>query len=300
MALRVTFDVQHRHTLADINAANARLLEFQRQVTSGKRVERPSDDPSAASTAAVERGTLAATDQYAATADSAKARLTVADSVLSDLITQLSSAQVTLLASRGSTMTPAQREARAQELEVLRDAMMQDLNTSFRGTYLFGGAAASTRPYSKDGAGVVSPYQGSTLEVSVDIDTGLEVPVAFNGEAVAKGSEVDDLFVVMDRAIAAARSGDVDALNTASGDLERAFERTTTMQSRVGASLRAVEDGKLRLGEEARATQARISSLEDANMAAAVTGMTQAETVYRAALAAAAQLQRASLMDYLT
>jgi hypothetical protein len=51
----------------------------------------------------------------------------------------------------------------------------------------------------------VVSYQGSTLEVSVDIDTGLDVPVPFNGEALAKGSDADDLFVVMDRAIDAAR-----------------------------------------------------------------------------------------------
>jgi flagellin-like hook-associated protein FlgL len=67
----------------------------------------------------------------------------------------------------------------------------------------------------------------------------------------------------------------------------------------VGASLRAVNEGELRLVEATQATEARLVALEDVNIAAAVTGMTQAETVYRAALAASAQLQRLSLMDYL-
>jgi flagellar hook-associated protein 3 FlgL len=296
--MRVTFDAQHRQLSEGITRAAERLFDTQQQVASGKRVQRPSDDPTAAAAATVERGTRAAADQYRATGDSARSRLTVADTVLSDIVQQLGAAQVTVLAARGSLLTASQREARAQELEVLRDAVLQDLNASFRGTYLFGGAAATTPPYTKSG-NLVSAYQGSAVEVSVDIDNGIDVPIGFNGEAVARGAEVDDVFVVFDRAIAAARSGDTSALNTAAGDLQRAFERATFLQSRVGAALRAVDDGHLRVAEAARAAEARISALEEMNMAAAVTSMTQAETVYRAALAAAAQIQRLSLMDYL-
>ena len=297
--MRITFSDQHRLTADGINRAAERLFEWQRQVATGKRVQRASDDPSAAAAASVERAKLAAVDQYSATADSANARLTVVDTVLSDIVQQLTSAQVTVLSARGTTLTAQQREAKAQELAALRDAVLQDLNSSFRGTYLFAGAASTTRPYDKDNAGVVSPYQASTVEVAVDIDNGLEVTVGLNGEALARGSEVEDVFEVFDRAIAAARNGDVDALNAVAGDLQRAFDRATTMQSRVGAALRAVGDGKLRLGESARASEALLSALEDTNMAAAVTNMTQAETTYRAALAAAAQMHRLSLMDYL-
>lgn len=297
--MRLTNESFTRNATAAIDRASERLLEFQRQVATGKRVERGSHDPAAAAATMVERGRLAANDAYSAAADSAKSRLSVVDTVLSDLVNQVTSAQVTVVAARGSVLTPAQREAKALELETLRDAMLRNLNTSFRGTYLFGGAAATTAPYAKNPAGVVSGYQGATREVSVDIDNGLEVPIALNGEALARGAETDDLFVVMDRAITAARAGDTATLNTVSADLQKAFERATLMQSRVGASLRAVDDGQLRLGEATRATTARITALEDANMAAAVSNMTQAETVYRAALGAAAQVQRVSLMDYL-
>lgn len=297
--MRVTFDAQHREALDNVNRASERLLFYQRQVTSGKRVERPSDDPAAAAAASVERAKLAETDQYTATNDSAKARLLVTDTVLSDVIQQITSAQVAVTAARGSTLTPAQREAKAQELEVLRDAVLQDLNTKFRGTYVFGGASATVQPYTKNNAGVVSAYQGSTVEVSVDIDNSLEVPVAFNGEALARGSGPDDLFTVFDQAITAARAGDTNALSTAATALQQAFDRATTVQSRVGAGLRSVEDGQLRLAEATRSTQSRLSTLEEVNRASAITNMTQAEVVYQAALAATGRLQQLSLMDYL-
>jgi flagellar hook-associated protein 3 FlgL len=297
--MRVTFQAAHREATAAINKASERLMEFQRQVSTNKRVERPSDDPSAASAATVERAQLAGIDRYTEAGNSAESRLTVADTALSDLITQITSAQTTALAVRGSHVTQPQRDAYALEREALRDAMLRDVNTQFRGQYLFGGAAATVAPYTRDTAGVVSAYQASTVEVAVDVHEEHEVQTAFNGEALTRGTDPDDLFVVMDRAIAAARAGNGPVLDTAMADLQRALERATALQSRVGASLRTIADDRSRLSESARAAKAQISTLEDANMAEAISGMTEAETAYRAALGATSKLHSLSLMDYL-
>jgi flagellar hook-associated protein 3 FlgL len=296
--VRVTFNASHRDNAAELHKAAERLLHFQRQVSSGKRVSRPSDDPSAASQAALERGRLGAVDQYSEAANSAKSRLLVADTVLSDVIDKIQDAKVAVLATLSGTITPEGREAKALELEGLRDSILRDLNTSFRGAYLFSGAS-DVAPYVKDALGVVSPYQGSTLETSIDIDRQSEVPIAFNGESLAKGSAVDDIFVVLDEAIDAARAGDTATLRGSLSKLDAAFTRATNFQGRIGAALQNIEDGQLRLGEAARSSNSRISALEDANMADAITGMTQAETAYRAALGATAQTNRLSLMDYL-
>ena len=195
-------------------------------------------------------------------------------------------------------MTPAQREAYARQLESLRDAIQRDLNTTFDGVYLFGGNANTSAPYTTNN-NVVSGYLGSTNEVSVDIDTGLDVAVGFNGEAVAKGNDVDDVFVELDRAILAARAGDSAGLDAASAAIQRAFERVTLVQGRVGVSLQRIDDARLRLGEEGRATTTRLKALEDTDMATAISSLSQADTAYRAALGATAQMNRPSLMDYL-
>ncbi len=297
--MRVTFQAAHRQATASINKTTERLMEFQRQVSTNKRVERPSDDPSAASAAAVERARVAGTDRYIASGNSAMSRLSVADTALSDLINQITAAQTTALAARGSHVTQTQRDAYALDLEALRDAMLRDVNTQFRGQYIFGGATATVAPYTKDAAGVVSAYQASTVEVAIDVHEQHEVQTSFNGEALTRGADPDDLFVVMDHAITAARTGDGPALDTAMADLERALERATVMQSRVGSSLRMIEEDRSRLSEMVRAGKAQISTLEDANMAEAISGMTGAETAYRAALGATAKLHNLSLMDYL-
>src|SRR5262245_44407417 len=121
--MRVTDSARLTATTAGLAKAAERLLEFQRQVSTGKRVSAPSDDPSPVSTTIIERGSQASIERYLHTADSAKSRLLATDTVLSDMIEQLEASQVAILSARGTIRTPAQREAAAQNLEQLRDAL---------------------------------------------------------------------------------------------------------------------------------------------------------------------------------
>jgi flagellin-like hook-associated protein FlgL len=68
---------------------------------------------------------------------------------------------------------------------------------------------------------------------------------------------------------------------------------------RVGTSLAAIDAQHLQLTDREIAVRARIASLEDANMAEAITGMNQADAAYRAALGAASRMTQLSLLDYL-
>jgi flagellar hook-associated protein 3 FlgL len=297
--MRITFAASQRAASEGIARAAERMAHFQRQVSTGLRVGRPSDDPSAAASAIVERGAVAAFDQFSQTSDAADSRLRIVDSVLGDVIDKLTSARAVILSVRGSTATDSQRSASAQELQALREAVLEDLNTTFRGTYVFAGAAGTVRPFEKNLAGAVNPYAGSVREVAVDVDRGRSVTIAFDGSAVSQGADATDVFAAFDSAAVAAVAGDQVALGAAFDAITRAFDRATHAQSRVGASLRAVADQKLKLADAARASEARVSTLEDANLAEAISGMQQAETTYTAALGAAARTARTSLFDFL-
>jgi flagellar hook-associated protein 3 FlgL len=297
--MRITFGMAQQQALDGIARAEERMTQMQRQVSTGLRVGRPSDDPSASATVAVEHGAIASFDQFVQANDSADARLRVTDVVLADLIDKLTAARAAVLSVRGTTATASQRNAVSQELRSLREAVREDFNTAFRGTFLFAGAAGDVRPYTVDAAGAVNPYAGSTREVDVDIDRGRAVTVGFDGSAIAQGSDPTDVFAAFDAAAAAAVAADGAALASAFDAMGRTFDRAIQAQSRVGTSQRAVADHKARLAEASRASRARVSSLEDANMAQAISGMEQAQTSYEAALGAAARTARVSLFDYL-
>ena len=80
--MRVTFSAQNRNSSAGLEDAASRLLEFQRQVSTGKRIEKPSDDPSATLGSIGEHAEIAVIDQYTRATDTIASRLAVVDTVL--------------------------------------------------------------------------------------------------------------------------------------------------------------------------------------------------------------------------
>ena len=299
MGLRVTFNGQFRDATTNVERASERLLQFQRQVSSGRRLDRVSDDPSGASAALGERTKIAQVDQFTRSTDSAYSRLTVIDTVLSDIVTKLTAAQVAATSALGTTPTDAQRTAAAEQLDGLKAALLDDFNTSLQGNYLFAGTKSTTKPYVVGGGGTVAAYAGSSTEIQVDIEQDRAVTVSFDGGAITKGADATDVFAIMDGLIAAVNAADSTAINSGIASLQNVFGRVTAVQSRVGASMQTLDAEKLRLSAIKLASSERLSKLEDANMAEAITGMQQADTAYKAALGAAAAAAKVSLMDYL-
>jgi flagellar hook-associated protein 3 FlgL len=133
----------------------------------------------------------------------------------------------------------------------------------------------------------------------LDIDRNRSVEVTIDGKSLAQGNDADDVFHVFDDLIAAVRAGDAAGIDAGMAGLQRAFDRVTAAQSRVGNDLSTIEANKTRLGEMRRASDARRSELEDANLADAITRMQQADAAHSAAVAAVGSSAKLSLLDYL-
>ena len=294
--MRATFNSLFRGAAADISRASEELAARQRQVSSGRRFQGPGDDPQAALNAIRERSEIATLDSYVQAADSGGSRLLVVDGVLSDLVTQLTRAQV---AAFGSSGTPARAEAAAVELEAIQDAIFSDLTTTFQGAYLFSGASATTAPYTKDASGNISSYAGTTSTATVDIDRQRTVQMSFDGDAITRGSGPDDVFVVLTNLIAAVRAGTSSAVESGLQELKGVFDRLTRAQSGVGGDLRQIDTQRLRLTSLRVASMARLSKHETVDTVEAVLGLQAANSAYEAALAAASVRTRLSLMDFL-
>jgi flagellar hook-associated protein 3 FlgL len=86
--MRTTFNYSFLQSAADLSRTSVELARRQREVSSGRRLNTASDDPSAASGSVREHSEMAALDRYDQTADTANSRLSVADSVLSDMLDQ--------------------------------------------------------------------------------------------------------------------------------------------------------------------------------------------------------------------
>lgn len=296
--MRVTFNTGMASLLHEVNGVAERLKARQLEVATGKRVQVPSDDPAATVGIVSENATVQTLDRFARTADSAEARLRVTDSVLTNLVDELQSALTQAAAGRNSTLTQESRNATALAITGLRDSILSTVNTQYQGGYLFSGGRSTTAPYTKTGS-TVSGYQGDTTIVSVDISRSRSVAVTVNGDAVLRGTDASDVFSVLTSLATAVQNGDSNAIDQGIGALNRAFTRATEAQSRVGTDLAAIAEEQARLGETKRASNARRATLEDANLAEAISGMNAAQQSQQATLAVLGQTNRLSLLDYL-
>jgi len=297
--MRISFQTGFLHALSDIQRTSEELARRQREVSSGLRLQAPSDDPTAAVGAVTEHAALGAIDRYARAADSVSARLTVVDTVLGDIVEKLTQAQAVATGALGDTPTTAQREAAARELAGLRDALVGDFNTNFRGVFVFSGTASTTSPFQRNPDQTVGAYQGNASTISVDIDRTSAVQVTFDGSSVTQGTDPRDIFTVIEDLRADILAADTPAIEAGIADLKKVFDRAVKAQTQVGTDEKALEDQRLRLTDESLGAKTRLSKLQDANMAEAISAMNRAEVGYQAALGATATITRVSLMDFL-
>jgi flagellar hook-associated protein 3 FlgL len=297
--MRVTFNSQYRDLQVGIDRSSETLLEMQRQVSSGKRISKPSDDPSAASAAVTGRNDIARTERYTQASDSVSSRLTVIDTVLSDMTGKISQGLTTALGANGTDKTSLQREAAAQTLIGLRDAILGDFNTSFNGIYVFSGTNSSTPPYSLAPVTEAGVYQGNADEATVDVASGRTAKVTYNGQSLAKGTATSDILTEFKSLIDNVRAGNSTQISSGMQALQTALDRISAVQTSVGTQMKSLEELKPQLSEMKLQAETRLDKTENVDMAEAISGMTQAETAYRAALGAAGAATKTSLMDYI-
>lgn len=295
--MRVTFSSTFRNGLIDVNDAAERLGTRTREVSSGKRLQQPSDDPGSMASTINEHTEMGTLDQFVRRNDSVEARLTIADSALTDIIKQITTALGKGAAGRNTILTPTQRQAIAQEIRGAREAILRGINTSYNGIFLFSGGQSTTPAYAEGPP--ISAYQGDSQTMSVDVTRGRAVQATFDGRAILQGSAAIDVFQTLSDLADAVETANMSNVDAGLSQLQLAFDRANTAQSRLGIDLASLADDRARTEELRRAADKRRSQLEDANLAESISGMQQADQAHRAALQALSQAGRLSLMDYL-
>ena len=116
------------------------------QVTTGLRVNQPSDDPGAAATMTISLASSATVDQYTTNISSVTSQMQTADSSFSSIVTSLNTAVTLGTSGAGATVSTANKQAIATELEGVLSSVVAQGNASYQGVYLFAGSASSTLP----------------------------------------------------------------------------------------------------------------------------------------------------------
>src|SRR5690606_38796697 len=180
--MRVTNDTLRTAFPNAIEGAQRRLLQTQTQVTTGRRVNVPSDDPFAAARIAEIGASLGELDQYQTNATLARNRLGFEEEALSGIVDNLQRVRELAVQANNAPLADGDRRAIAAELHERLDALLDVANSvDSSGQYLFAGYKENTRPFALIGGTVT--YAGDEGERLLQVGAERLVPVNHSGSA---------------------------------------------------------------------------------------------------------------------
>lgn len=315
LSTNMIFDQQVR----GITDSQSSWLKVGQQLSSGLRVNNPSDDPIAAASSVILAQSQAKSSQYATARTFANQSLSFEENTLQGVTTAIQSAQTTIVAASTGTLSDDDRESYATQLQGLRDQLLGLANTKdSNGRYIFAGYKTESAPFSDTGSGVT--YVGGTDAISQQVSDSRTMTVGNTGDAVfdhitsnAKaepdGTDSEtNLFTMLDSAIAALKVPQADADEATQKTFQDAMDKTSrglsnslnnvlSVRSDVGIKMDEVDtlDAQGDTNDTIMATQ--MSNLVEVDYTSAISSYTMQQTALQASYKTFTDMSKMSLFQ---
>jgi flagellar hook-associated protein 3 FlgL len=166
--MRVTTRMLTQHTAANIMANADAMQQTQRQLTTGKRILRPGDDPAGAAFGVRLRSQNLRDDQYLRNIEQSRTWLDTTDSVLGDIGDLLGRARELSVQASTGTLGAGDTAQVAEEINAIRNQIISSLNRTVDvDQHMFSGQMTDTAPVSVDPTTGIATFVG---------DTGVSLP----------------------------------------------------------------------------------------------------------------------------
>jgi flagellar hook-associated protein 3 FlgL len=304
MPFRVTDASTNANLRAQLATSRQRLAAAQERLVTGRRINRPSDDPAGAEAVLRLRTSRAEIAQFRRNGDAARDALLASDRSLDSYQLTLDRAGV-LLSQGASTAGPGNtataREALATEIESLSKRILGLANGRDGERYTFGGTRQSAPPFDPTTAApAATPTTATTLQLEpggAPVATGVTAETVFSD---ATGT----VFQTLTAAAAALRgTGDPDAdaaaLAAAMDHLKALGGLASTARAQVGASLGLADEVGARLEETDLSYAETANRIEGADFAESALALTESERALEAILQSAGHMGKRTLLDIL-
>lgn len=308
--MRVSTLMMYQQNMSGITSSQSQWLKYGEQMSTGKRVNRASDDPVAASQAVVLSQAQAQNSQYATARTFATQRVSLEENTLSQVTTAIQSAQEKIVYAGNGTLSDDDRASLATDLQGIRDQLLNLANSQDgNGRYIFAGYKTDAAPFDSTGQ-----YVGGTENVAQQVDASRTMVIGHTGDTIfdsqtsnAKPDTDTNLFTMLDNAIAAlntpvseddaAKATTSAAIDKTNRGLSNALNSVLSVRAELGTQLS--ELGKLdALGEDRALGQTQqMSNLVDVDWNETISNYVMQQTALQASYKAFSDMQGMSLFQ---
>jgi flagellar hook-associated protein 3 FlgL len=316
--MRITNNMMMNQSLRDMNANLTKLDRTQRDISTGKRIHRPSDDPTALARAQVLRTSIAQNAQFKKNAENAESFLKMTDSTLGQAGDALQRLRQLAVQAASGNLRQQDRDAIYNEVKQIRDEVKALGNTQLNGRYIFGGIKTDQVVYPNDafppaGSGVtLSPNDNGSLvtEVAPNITMTYNVtgPRVFGDTTPPSNNHVfqviDDFMGYLNGTLAPPAGSGIGSSNRAISeltirDLDSWLKNVNQVRTEVGGKLNRLDLAKSRMEEANTSMDSLLQETEDTDIAKASMELNSTQATYQAALSVGARALPLSLVDFL-
>ncbi len=298
MIPRLSSDQMARNFLSDLDGNYRALSQSQRQVSTGKRVLSPSDDPVGIAIALGLRRDQAASAAWSRNIDDSLTWLSTTDRALGQGIEVVQRAHELAVQGGNGTLSADARALIANEIDSLKSQFVEIGNSSIGGRYLFGGTAIDTPPFDPVTETAVAPINTSLLNREVAQGAVISVNITADRFQDPPGA-TGDIFTVLTDLANALRANSAPGIAAGLDALGLHQDNLSALRGEGAAKINRLELTSSRFSAQKIATGDQLSRIEDVDMAQAMIDLSMREAVYRSALAVGAKVIQPSLMDFL-
>jgi flagellar hook-associated protein 3 FlgL len=289
-------------TLPDLIASIQKSQQNQQtaieQMSTGRSVNNLSDNPAAAAALVGNDALSSETDQFLTNISDVQGKLQAANSALNNATEILTTAITVGTEGANGTMSTADQQALAKQVQGLQQQMLGLANTSYQGAYVFAGTNVGTQPFVQDSSSSSGvQYNGNSNVTSVQTGEGQSIQTNVGGNQLFLNSSGDIFTALNDLANALNSGTGIAAANT---EVQQAFSQLTTQSVFYGSALGQLQSSQNFLNQEQVNLSTQQTQLVGANLTEVIANESQAQVDLQAALSATGQvLSLPSLLSYL-
>jgi len=303
-----------------ITDSQASWLKSGEELSSGRRVNNPSDDPIAASRAVVLSQTQQQGKQYALARTFADQGLSLEENTLKGVTDGIIAAQGLIVNGSTGTLSDSDRGSIATQLEGIRAQLLNQANSQdANGRYIFAGYKTDSAPF-VDTAGTGVSYTGGTEAITQKVDTSRTMTVGHTGDNIfmsisgnakkepdGSASETN-VFTMLDSAIAALKVPQDDADAATKQTFQDAMDKTNrglgnslnnvlTVRSEIGTQLSELDTLNAQGDDRSVIYNSQMSDLVNVDLTEAASSYTMKQAALQASYKTFTDMSKMSLFQ---
>ncbi|MEY3698884.1 MAG: Flagellar hook-associated protein 3 [Pseudomonadota bacterium] len=308
MVMKVSTSMFFDRASAQLANVQGNLAKTQEQLSTGKQITKPSDEPDKASLVTRLESEIARQKSYQESIKAIEIRRKAEETALNSTSDVMFRMKELSVQAANDTLGDADRKTIALEMTELRNQILSLANSQdSNGNYLFAGSRVSQMPFSPDAKGVIV-YKGDQARMVVGVGDNRRMNQNIPGSDAFTNVVRDDgkggrvgigFFQAMGDLIEAVKSSNRVAIQRGISEIDTLQQGLSDATAQVGTDLNVVDSQNNVLDEITLRLKTTMSDIQDLDYTEAITKMNKDQLALEAAQSSFAKISKLSLFNYI-